>query len=284
MLRRPPLLALALAMAASPSVGAQSATTPAAAPNPYKVLIVTREVVKPGKGDAHDKLESEWARSLAAAKIPIHALALSSVSGPRETWFISGFPSFAESARLQKAYAAIPALAQIGTRLDPREAELVAESRGMVLQLREDLSYGAAPNLPQMRYFSITRTSVRPGHVAEFEDARKTVKQAHETAKVADNYSIYEAVAGAPGGTFFMFVPRKSLAELDDVAKVHGPEYIAALGGEEGRKKLAAAAGNFLNGSQTDLYAFSPSQSIVSAAWAKQDPTYWKLQTTAVAP
>jgi hypothetical protein len=277
---RPSFLALALAMAAAPTIGAQTAP----APNPYKVLVVTREAVKPGKGDAHDKLESEWARSLAAAKMPITALALNSVTGVRETWFVSGFPSHAEAARLQKAFGANPALGQISTRLDPKEAELVADSRGMLLQLREDLSYSAAPNLPQMRYFSITRTSVRPGHVAEFEEARKTVKQAHETAKVADSYSIYEAVAGAPGGTFFMFVPRKSLAELDDVAKVHGPDYIAALGGEEGRKKLAAAAGNFLNGSQTDLYAFSPSQSIVSAAWAKQDPTYWKLQTTAVAP
>jgi hypothetical protein len=278
---RPSFLALALAMAAAPTIGAQTAP----APNPYKVLYITREVVKPGKGGAHDKLESEWARSLAASKTPVHALAMSAVTGPRETWFVSGFPSHDDAARLQKAFAAIPALEQVSTRLDPREAELVAESRGMVLQLREDLSYRAVPNLPQMRYFSINRTSVRPGHLAEFVEARKAVKQAHETAKVPDYYTVYQAVAGAPTGTFYIFIPMKSLVELDDVSKIHGTaEYTAALGGEEGRKKFDASVSNYLIGSQTDLFAFSPGQSIVSAAWAKQDPTYWKLQTTAVAP
>jgi hypothetical protein len=277
---RSSLLALALATAVSPNLLAQAA----APPNPYRILFVHRESVKPGKGDAHDKLESEWARSLAAAKMPVSALALSSMTGPRETWFVSGFPSHAEYTRLFRAYQTIPALPAISTRLDPQEADLVGDARGMVLQAREDLSYGAVANLPRMRYFTISRISVRPGHGPEFEEARKLVKQAHETARATDSYSVYQATAGAPAGTFFIFVPRKSLAELDDEAKVHGPEYRAALGGDEGRKKMAAMTANFLISSQTDHFAFVPSQSIVNADWAKEDPTYWKLQSTPPAP
>lgn len=276
---RSSLLALALATAVSPCAQAQ-----AAAPNPYSVLFITRESVKPGKGDAHDKLESQWAQSLAAARTPYGALAIRSLTGPRETWFVSGFPSYAEYVRTGKAHDSNPALTAVATRLDPQEGDLVSDARGMVLRMREDLSYGGPVNMPQMRLFSVTRISVRPGHLAEFEEVRKLVRQAHETARVADHHTVYEASAGAPAGTFYIFVARKSLAELDDAPRIHGAEYATALGGAEGRKKVAAMQASYLIGSQTDHFAFAPSQSIVGAAWAKEDPTYWKVLTTPMAP
>jgi hypothetical protein len=279
---RSTVLALALATGA-PSVTLAQAAAPAA-PNPYRVLYVTRETVKPGKGGAHDKLESSWARGLAAGKVPFGALALNATTGPRETWFVSGFPSYAEFARLGKVFNDMPALAAVGTRLDPQEGDLLSDARGMMLLLRDDLSIGTPPNLATMRAMSITRVSVRPGHGPEFEDARKLIKQAHETARLTDSHVVYEATSGVPAGTFYIFVPRKSLADLDDGPKIHGTEYQAALGGEEGRRKMAAMAANYLNGAQTDQFAFNPSQSIVSAAWASADPTYWKLRTTPAAP
>lgn len=278
---RSTLLALALASAVSPTARAQSE---APAPNPYRVLYVSRESVKPGKVGAHNKLEAQWAKAAADAKMPLGILALSAITGPREIWYVSGFPSYAEFSRMGKAMDDLAALSAVSARMEPQEGDLLSDARGMTLQVREDLSYGTGPSLATMRFFSITRASVRPGHVSEFEDARKMIKQAHETAKVSDSFSIYEVTSGAPAGTFYSFVPRKSLAELDDNARIHGPEYVAALGGDEGRKKLAALAGNYLNGSQTDQFAFVPSQSVVSAAFAAADPTFWKLRTTPVAP
>ena len=274
-------LALALATAAPPAVSAQAAAAP---PNPYRVLFITRETVKPGKGDAHDKLESDWARSLAAAKMPFGTLAMKSVTGPRETWFVSGFPSYAAYARLNSMYEGNAALGAVATRLDPQESDLLAEARGMVLQARDDLSYGGPANMARMRFFSVSRISVRPGMGPTFEEARVLVKRAHETARATDSYSIYEATAGAPAGTFFIFVPRKSLAEIDDAPTIHGAAYTAALGGEEGRKKMAGMAATYLISSQTDHFAFLPLQSIVGAAWVKEDPTYWKNQTVEPAP
>ena len=220
----------------------------------------------------------------AAAKMPYGFLALSSTTGPRENWYVSGFPSYAEYARLGKAFSAIPALPAVGTRLDPQEGDLLSDARGMMLLIREDLGYGTPANLATMRYMSISRISVRPGHVPEFEDARKLIRQAHETAHLTDSYAVYEATAGAPAGTFYIFVSRKSLAELDDGPRIHGTEYTTALGGEDGRRKMAAMAANYLNNSQTDHFAFVPSQSVVSAKWAAADSTYWKLRATVVAP
>jgi hypothetical protein len=273
MASRSTLRALALVVATSTSLGAQTASPP----NPYKILTISRETVKPGRGPAHDKLESDWARAQMAAKSNYHFLAIRSITGPRETWFLSGFPSWAEYTRVGKAYDESPALAAIDARMAPQESEMLTDSRTMVLLRRDDLSYGEG-SLPDMRFFSISRVSVRPGHNAEFVDERKIVKAAHESAHVADSYSVYEATAGAPAGTFFVFVGRKSMSDIDDAETVHGAAYVAAMGGDEGRKRAAAAAANYLVSSQTDHYAFLPKQSMVSADWAKSDPSYWTVK------
>jgi hypothetical protein len=273
MRNRSTLLALTLAATASMPLGAQAA----AAPSPYRILTVTRETVKPGRGLAHDKLESDWARAQVAAKSSYHFLAIRSITGPRETWFLSGFPSWAEYTRVNKAYDDAPALGAIDARMGPQESEMLTDARSMVLLLRDDLSYGQG-SLPDMRFFTITRVSVRPGHNAEFVDQRKLVKAAHETAHVADSFSVYEATAGAPAGTFFVFVGRKSMSEIDDAETVHGAAYLAAMGGDEGRKRSAAAAANYAVSSQTDHYAFLPKQSMVSAEWAKSDLSYWSVR------
>jgi hypothetical protein len=267
-------LAFALVVATSASLGAQAVP----APSPYKVLSITREAVKPGRAAAHDKLESEWARAEMAAGSPYHFLGIRSLTGPRETWFLSGFPSWAEYSRVGKAYNDAQALAAVDARMAPQESELLTDARSMMLVLRDSLSYGQG-DLPNMRFFSISRVSVRPGHTAEFVDQRKAIKAAHETAHVADSYSVYEVTAGAPAGTFFIFVGRKSLSELDDASTVHGAAYLAALGGDEGRTRNAAAVANFEVSSQTDLFAFLPKQSMVSAEWAKSDPSYWSVRT-----
>jgi hypothetical protein len=278
MISRSALLALALVVATSPSLGAQAASPP----SPYKILTITRESVKPGRGPAHDKLESDWARAQMGAKSNLHFLAIRSITGPRETWFLSGYPSWAEYTRINKAYDDAPALAAVDARMAPQESEMLSDSRTMVLLRRDDLSYGQS-SLPEMRFFSISRLSARPGHSSELVDQRKIIKAAHESAHVADSYSVYEVTAGAPAGTFFIFVGRKSMSDIDDAETVHGAAYLAALGGDEGRTRAAAAAANYMASSQTDHYAFLPKQSMVSADWAKSDPSYWTVKLAGAA-
>jgi hypothetical protein len=129
-----------------------------------------------------------------------------------------------------------------------------------------------------MRYFSVTRVSVRPGHNAEFEENRKMVKAAHEAAKLTDKFSVWQAAAGAPTGTFFVFVARKSLSEIDEGAAMHGAAYQTALGGPEALKKMNANASAAVISSQTDHFAFTPQQSVVPAEWVTADPAFWKLK------
>lgn len=247
----------------------------------FNVLTVFRETVKVGKGPAHDMHESAWARANAAAKNPNPYLAITAMSGPPENWYMSAYPTWSDYEKANKAGES-PAMAAISKQYGSQEDQYLSDGRGMVLTYRGDLSYGGPADLPNMRYFSVTRVSVRPGHDAEYVENRKMVKAAHEAAKLSDKYSMWQAAAGAPAGTYFIFVARKSLSEIDQGATIHGEAYTAALGGPEAQKKMNANAAAAVISSQTDHFAFAPQQSNVPAEWVTADPGYWKLKTPAM--
>lgn len=270
-------LSIVLAALAPAISGAQTAP-PAPA---YNVITIFRETVKPGKNVAHDQNEEAWARAQAAAKPPVGYLTISAMSGPPENWYISPYENWAAYEAANKAAAASPALTAIAKRFSMAEADLLNDGRAMILTVRTDLSFGMA-DLSASRYFSVTRVTVRPGHDAEWIENRKMIKAAHEQAGLSDPYSIWQAAGGAPAGTYFIFAARKSLAELDAGAAMHNaPAYLAALGGPDGQKKMAANTANAVVSSQVDVFAFAPQQSVIDPAWVAADPGYWRLKAPA---
>jgi hypothetical protein len=242
----------------------------------YKVLRIYRETVKPGKNNAHDALENAWAGAVSAAKPPAPMLAIKAMTGAPENWYITPFQTWADAEKADKASEASATLTGIEQRFSAQEDAYLNDAREMVLTFREDLSYGGDVDLSASRYFSITRVSVRPGHNAEYEANRKLVKAAHESVHAGDKYSMWQAASGAPAGTFFIFVPRKSLAELDQDPVIHGPAYTAALGDSTARARMAANTAAAIISTQTDLFSFAPQQSYPPEEWVKADPGYWK--------
>src|SRR6188474_2808740 len=91
MKKSPFLLAAFCGLASVSLVQAQSA----APPPPPKVLQIFREVVKPGHSAAHATTEAGWPAAFSKANAPGNYIALTSVSGPNEAWFITGYDSFA---------------------------------------------------------------------------------------------------------------------------------------------------------------------------------------------
>lgn len=263
---------LTLAALAPVALGAQ-----AAPPQPASnVLIVFRETVKPGKGTQHDAHEVAWVNALATAKYPIPMLAARATTGANETWYMSAYPTWAAYEQATNAVGANPAWAAIEKQYSAKEDEFLGDGRAMVLERRDDLSYGPPANLSASRYFSITRISVRPGHSAEYEENRKMIKAAHEAARMSDGFSLWEVRTGAPLGTFYAIVARKSLAELDSGAMTHGAAYQAALGGAEAQKKMQANTASAVISSESNNFAFVPSQSLPPAEWIAADPGFWK--------
>lgn len=280
MKQRVAFLALVVALGLPAALRAQEA-----AMGPPPIVQIGREIVKPGKWAAHTKLETEWGRALATAKFPVNFMAISSMTGAGEVWFLSGFASMAEFEKTNHEIDANAALGAIYNRYSPQEAELLSDSRGMIARYRDDLSYlpGKEP-LGTMRYFSITRTQVRPGHNGEFEDARKLIKAAHMQAKLPDGFVIYQVTSGAPVGTFLTFVARKSLAEIDQGPQIHGAPYMAALGGDSGQKRLTALASSGTITAETNEFSFSPAMSFPAKDLVDADPAFWKPKPVMAAP
>jgi len=273
-------LALAVATLAPAALGAQAAAAPAPS-----VLTVYRESVKAGKGGAHDAHEEGWAGALIAAKTPDTMLAISAMSGPAENWYMSLYPTWGAWEKASKANEANAALSAIGKKYAAMEGDFLSDGRMMVLTSREDLSYGGPADLAASRYMQVTRISVRPGMAAAFEENRKLIKAAHESAKLTDRYSMWQAAGGAPTGTYFMFVARKSLADIDEGGPLHSnAAYQAALGGPEGQKKMAANTAAAVASQQADLFSFAPQQSIPPAEWVTADPGYWKRKAAPKKP
>lgn len=258
-------------------ISALPAFAQAAAPSGLpKVLQIFREEVKPGKAAAHQKVEAGWPRAFAQAKWPVHYLAVTSVSGPGEAWFLSGYPSFAAYEADQKNIERASALFAETQRLSAIDGELLTQGRSMFATFREDLSYNTSVNLGKMRYFTITVTRVRPGHNAEFVEARKIVKAAHEKAGLPDGAAVYQVTAGAPSGTFILMTARATLEELDQSDAIHNADaYVQALGGEAGQKKLNDLASSAIISSEPNVFAFSPAMSYASPAMVAGDPAFW---------
>lgn len=276
------LAATAAALAIPIIAGAQTMTAAAPVLNgAAPVLAIGREVIKPGKGPAHTRLETAWSRSLEAAKYAQGFVALTSMSGPNEVWFVSPYASLDAMQKANEAYDANPAMMAISEKYVPAEVEFLADGgRSMILTLRPELSYSNGRALSDMRFLTVQRIQVRAGHAAEFTESRTAIKAAHEKAKLSDGFAVYQATSGMPGGTFYVLATRKSLAELDDNTKTHAdPAYQAALG-VDWLKKNALLVQAYEASSDNNVFAVNPAMSVVSKEWKDAD-AFWRPKLVA---
>ena len=95
----------------------------------------------------------------------------------------------------------------------------------------------------------------------------------------------YQAMVGAPAGTFVSFRPLRSLAELDD-DNTKGTErqkaVDAALGGEQAAKMRRALIAEILvEASTTNVYVINRDTSRPSEQFAAYNPDFWKAKSAA---
>ncbi len=249
---------------------------------PSKVIQIFREEVKPGKGAAHEKVEAGWPRAFAKAKSPTHYLAMTSVSGPTEAWFISGYDSLAAWEKDTQNNDSNPALSAELQSLSAQDGELLSNVRSVVATYREDLSYRPnGVNLGEMRYFYVTTMRVRPG--SDYSEINKIVRAAHEKANIPEHWAVFQVNYGMLSGTFLIFEPLKSLADVDAFAQTHGQAYRDAIG-EDGAKKLRELTSAAVITSETNIYAFNPKMSYPSKETVAVDPAFWAPKPKAAAP
>ncbi len=246
---------------------------------PPKVLLIVREDIKPGMMGTHNRHSAEFANIFGKLQTPNHRIALVPVAGSEnEVIYITGADTFAELEGIQKATddkmaAAGGSMKADLDRLDKEAPVLHAGMRDMLAIYRPELSFNPGVNIPQMRYFSITTTRVRPGYDAQYaEYVQKVINVARQKAKVDNlHVAVFQVISGAPGGTYMIFRPMKSLAELDDPI---GTKVRAAMSDDQ-RKEADKSLREAVMTSENSTYAFAPRMSYVEKDMAAVDPAFW---------
>ncbi|HKP45185.1 MAG TPA: hypothetical protein VJT50_01180 [Pyrinomonadaceae bacterium] len=278
------LLVLLVVMASSAAVVAQ---TQPAAPGPPKVLYIVREDIKPGMMPAHSKHSASFATIFSRLQTPNHRIALVPVAGSEnEVVYLTGADSFAElESMLQttdKKMGAVTGNTRMElARLNGEAPQLHAAMRDMLAIYRPELSFNPGVVLPQMRYFSVNTVRVRPGHDQQYADLfQKMVNVARDKAKVDGlHVAVFQVISGAPGGTYLIFRPMKSLGEFDQAINSR----VRAAMSEDMRKDADKAYGDAVMSSETSTYWMTPEMSYVDKEFAAMDPTFWNPKPEPVA-
>jgi hypothetical protein len=234
---------------------------------------IVREEVKVGRAADHAKHEAGWPAAYERAKSPDYYLAMASMTGPNEVWYVAPYASHAALGESMKRDNADAVLSAELARLAKVDADFINNTRVIQAAARTDLSMGDFPDLTKMRFWEITLFRVRPGHEASFEAAAKAYRSAAQRSAPNTRWRLYEVVAGIPAPTYIIFSSVAAFGEFDRgmtdgqaVMKGATQEEMAALDkfGKEG-----------LINTETNRFALDPTQSYVSKEVRASDPAFW---------
>jgi hypothetical protein len=269
-MRKTALCLTLLALAAGSTAPALAQGVPTTQP---KFMHVFREQIKPGRSGEHAKWEAGWPAAYEKAKSPYNYIALQSITGPSEVWYVVPLANQAAYGEMVAADDKDPALAAELERLNKGDAEFRAEESAMQAVARPDLSHGAFPPIGKMRFYEITTFRIRPGHEDAFVAATKAYGAAAARSAPNASWRTYDVVAGAPGGTFLVFSSVGAFADFDRML-AEGETAMKGMTPEE-----MGVLGKFMKESvlnvSTNRYRLDPGQSYVNAETKAMDPAFW---------
>ena len=252
---------------------------------PPPILRVFVEHIKPGKGPAHQKSEALFVRALAKAKSPTHYIALESMSGSDEAWFLEGHGSFAEIEQDEKLGQTEPAKTEL-EQASAADGESVSTESSTIAVFRPDLSYhtdtGAA-NLGKMHAWEVLSFRLKPGTEPRLVAAVKDMTDIYNNIQYQHPIAAYEVISGAPRGSFLIFEPMTSIAEWDKYPAIM--KSIRETGGKK-FQSIQATLSDIIVGDQPRLMSVNPKMSYVNPEMAAGDPEFWhpKPAMTSKAP
>jgi hypothetical protein len=239
-----------------------------------KFLNVVIEKVKIGRAAEHARHESGWPSAYEKAKSPQAYVALSSITGSPEVWYLTPFESHAALGETTRREEGDPVLSAELERLQKADAEFLTDIQMLQAAARPDLSYGAFPDVSKVRFYEISVFNVKPGHAGDFAAVAKNYAAAAAKAAPKMSWRTYEVMAGAPSGTYLVLSSFENFGELDQsmgdferVAKAFTADEILA------NQKFDAEA--LERPVVTNRYRLDPQQSYVARAVREKDPAFW---------
>lgn len=258
---------------------ARAQGTPTSQPT---MLNITRELVKVGHAEEHARTEAGWPAAYTKAKSPENYLALVSMTGRPEAWYVTAYASHAAIADGMKREAADPLLSAELGRLSRADAAHLDGISTVQAVGRPDLSVGPFPDLGLVRFFQVLTFRVRPGFEQGFEAAAKTYAAASKKAAPTNSWRVYEVVAGMPAPTYLVFSTVNDYAEFD-VAMKQGEAMMGAMSADDQANMQKWAREGMIN-SETQRFRVDPRQSYVNAETKAKDPAFWNPKPAARGP
>jgi hypothetical protein len=246
------------------------------------LITIIREEVKVGRGAEHQRLESGWPAAFARANSPDYYLAMTSMTGLNEAWYIIPATSHTAIAAGMKRDDADATLSAEQARLSRADAELINSVRTIQAVARPDLGMGTYPDLARQRFWEITIFRVRPGHENEFAAAAKAYASSAQRAAPGTSFRVYEVIAGMVGPTYFVFSSVESYADFDRMM-ADGMKTMQGFTPEEMTALQKFSTDGMLT-AETNRYRLDPKQSYVSRETRATDPTFWGPPPTLTRP
>jgi len=251
---------------------------PTSQPN---MITIVREEVKVGRDADHAKIEAGWPAAYEKAKSPDYYLAMTSMTGASEAWYVTPYTSHAAMGDSFKREDADAVLTAELARLRRADADVINSVRVMQARARTDLSYGAYPDLAKQRFFEIAWFRVRPGHEPQFETAAKAYGASAKRAGAKASYRVYEVVAGVPGPTYLILSSVAAYGEFDQ-AMSDGDKIIRGANPDEATVLQKFMLEGVIN-IETQRFRVDPVQSYVPKETRALDPAFWTPKKPATA-
>jgi hypothetical protein len=279
------LSVLAFLPLAAATVAAQDGAS-----GPSKVLALTREDIKPGKMAPHEKVAANFVSAVSRTPSTSYRLGLVPLSGDENVvLYLEGYNSFADVEARRTQFDQITATnaafkAELD-QMDKQGGEMHAAQRTAFYTLRPDLSYHPrALKDIHARFVSINTTRIKPGRGPDYVDYIKNLNAAREKANSDVHTAVYQAVTGAPNGTFVSITAIESLKQWDDdfaKADANQKAINAALGGDDVMKQRRMLISEIVADGFGTLYAINPAISRPTEQAVAADPEFWKARTQA---
>ena len=262
------IICLLLAICSTPVYSLQ------AQPSAPAVLQIYRDHIKPSKMAEYSRIEGEAAETCAKASTWPY-LAIQSMTGPQEVWFLSGFDSYTAMEQSAAPFARNAALNAELSRLQDAKANLVDGPRAVFAQLRDDLSSNSGLIPAGTRFFTVTMVTIHPGHEHEYEEIHRALRFSRQRAGVQDNRIVYQIVSGMPRNIYLIFSAHHSLQNAGVALNPAVDDYSTDVD-DSTRSRLDESVRQSVETSETWLFSVSPAMSNPAGEWIADDPEFWR--------
>ena len=237
-----------------------------------KMLTIVRESVKPGMAADHAKHEAGWPAAFEKAKSPDFYIALTSLTGSPQGWYVVPTESNAALAESMKREDKDPVLGAELARLSRRDAEFINGVSVLQAVGRPDLSFGNFPETAKARFYEIAIFTVKPGQTEAFDKILKTYAAIRKRVAPDSSYRFYAVTAGMQTPSYIVFTSIDDYAKFDQVMATHA-KTLSSPTPEE--KAIFDTWRDVVIREEIQRFRLDPVQSYVPRETREKDPEFW---------